>query len=127
MKQWAGSAQLSVHGVSTLASVVQHAALLEPELSRIILESPLMTWQSLVLNEYYKPEFIHSTIPGALGFYDLPDVCAAMAPRELHIITPVDEMGRPLNPEQAHAYNEIIRSSYSQKSANERLRFTFEK
>ncbi len=127
VKQWARSPQLTVHGVSTLGSVVQHAALLEPELSRIILESPLMTWQSLVLNEYYKPEFIHGTIPGALGFYDLPDVCAGLAPRELHIISPVDEMGRPLHPEQTDSYSEIIRSSYSQKSANERLRFTFEK
>lgn len=119
--QWSDPPQITMHGVSTLCPIVQHAAVLQPTITRIILDSPLLTWESLVNNEYYNPEFIHGTIPGALAFYDLPDLCAAIAPRELHINHPVDAMGEPLAIEQADEVVRFIRSSYDRYDAANRL------
>jgi hypothetical protein len=34
-------------------------------------------------------------VPNALATYDLPDLIRAMAPRPVHVVSPVDPTGKP--------------------------------
>jgi hypothetical protein len=38
---------------------------------------------------------LSSVIPGVLAYYDLPDVIAAVRPRKVAIIDPIDPAGKP--------------------------------
>ncbi len=77
----AGSIAAVAHG--RMGPVLLHAAAFEPGIARVALLDSLATYDSIVMNEYYKPELIHATVPGALTAYDLPDLAATLAPRPL--------------------------------------------
>jgi hypothetical protein len=42
-------------------------------------------------------------VPGVLRHFDLPDLAAAIAPREVWMVSPVTPMGAPARMEQARA------------------------
>ena len=67
------------------------------ELPRIALIDPLSSYWSIVVNKYYNSEFIHSTVPGALKHYDLPDLAAILAPRKLLMAGITDVRGDLFN------------------------------
>lgn len=84
-----------------LGPVLQHAALLNENISRIALVGSPVSYRMIVENEYYKPELIHSTVAGALLKYDLPDLAGKLASRDLLMINPVDQRELPLREEDA--------------------------
>jgi hypothetical protein len=49
---------------------------------------------SIAVSRFYDPGFILSDVPGALQYYDLPDLAASIAPRRLVIVNPVDGEGK---------------------------------
>ena len=81
------------HG--TMGPVLLHAAAFEPSIEQVALLEPLLSYQSLVMNRYYRPDFIQAVVPGTLTTYDLPDLAASLAPRPLLMVDVVDENGHP--------------------------------
>lgn len=88
----------AVYGLSLqeMAPVLLHAATFNQTIQRIALIQPYSSWWSIVSNRIYRPAFIHSAVPGAIGKYDLPDLAAGLAPRRLLIAGVTDGNGQPL-------------------------------
>jgi cephalosporin-C deacetylase-like acetyl esterase len=72
---------------------VLYAATLDERLRKIVLERMLVSYQAIVDQKIHRQVF-ENVVPSALRFYDLPDLVAALAPREVWMVNPVDAMGR---------------------------------
>jgi cephalosporin-C deacetylase-like acetyl esterase len=93
--------------------VLLHAAALDDSIKQVALIAPLLSWSSIVLNEYYAPKYAPHAVAGALGRYDLPDLASALAPRKLLALGPVDEMGTPAPPQWIDAAIAPVRAAYA--------------
>ena len=107
-----------------MAPVLLHAAAFEPSITRIALVKPYATSLSLVMNRFYEPRFISTTVPGMLEAYDLPDLAAALAPRKLLIIDPTDGMGKISTAEDIIKDMNIIKASFYSRNADNQLNIT---
>jgi hypothetical protein len=96
-----------------MSVVLLHAAALNQSIKQVALVEPLLSWSSIVLNEYYAPKYAPHAVAGALGRYDLPDLACALAPRKLLALGPVDEMGRPARSESIDAEFATARAAYA--------------
>jgi hypothetical protein len=76
-----------------MAPVLLHAASFNNDISRIALIEPYSSYRSIVMSQNYDPQFLHSTVAGAIGKYDLPDLAASLAPRKLLMIGVTDGNG----------------------------------
>jgi dienelactone hydrolase len=85
-------------GVGTAGPVVLHAALLDAEglVKEVTLERSLTSWEDLVKQGISRGQ-LGSVVPGALKVYDLPNLAGRLAPRPVHIESPVDASGRPVS------------------------------
>lgn len=112
-----------VYGVARkdMAPVLLHAAAFYSEIARIALIEPYSSYQSIVMSRFYNPEFIHSTVPGALTGYDLPDLAAGLAPRKLMIAGITDGTGKSTDNESINKDLEIIKSFYRILNAGSQL------
>ena len=90
-------------GIGALGPVLLHAAAFEATLSGLALVGSLATYTDIVLNRYYDPGWIHATVPGAIGVYDLPDLVAALASESVFIMNAVDHETRILGADRATA------------------------
>ena len=72
-----------------------YAAVLDRRIHKVALEGMLSSYESVVKNKVHRQVF-DSLVPGALKFYDLPDLVAALAPREVWIVGGTDPMGHEL-------------------------------
>jgi dienelactone hydrolase len=83
-------------GVGLAGPVVLHAALLDEKglIGEVTLERSLSSWEDLVKQGINRNQ-LGSVVPGALRVYDLPDLAARLAPRRVHIDSPVDASGQP--------------------------------
>jgi dienelactone hydrolase len=84
-------------GVGLAGPVVLHAALLDEKglIQEVTLERSLSSWGDLVKQGISRDQ-LGNVVPGALRVYDLPDLSARLAPRPVHIETPVDASGQPI-------------------------------
>jgi hypothetical protein len=48
-----------------------------------VIYEPYSFYAFLVVNRFYKLDFVHSLVPGELIEYDLPDLAACLAPVKL--------------------------------------------
>ena len=76
------------------ASELLHASVFEADINKIALVKPFLSYAELALVPDYKPSFITSVVAGAIKSYDLPDVMAAVNPRSLLVVNPVDPLGK---------------------------------
>jgi cephalosporin-C deacetylase-like acetyl esterase len=72
-----------------------YAAVLDRRISKVVLEDMLSSYDSVVENKIHRQVF-ESVVPGALKFYDLPDLVAALAPRKVSIVSGADPVGHEL-------------------------------
>jgi dienelactone hydrolase len=81
-------------GVGVAGPVVLHAALLDEKglVEEVTVERSLSSWEDLVKQGISRDQ-LGNVVPGALRVYDLPDLAARLAPRPVHIETPVDASG----------------------------------
>jgi hypothetical protein len=93
--------------------VLLHAAALDESIKQVALVDPLLSWSSIVLNEYYAPKFVPHAVAGSLGRYDLPDLACTLAPRRLLALGPVDVMGRPATSASIEAEFALVRAAYA--------------
>jgi len=96
-----------------MSAVLLHAAALDDSIKQVALVAPLLSWSSIVLNEYYAPTFVPHAVAGSLGRYDLADLAGALAPRKLLALGPVDEMGRPASSTSIDAEFAPVRAAYA--------------
>jgi cephalosporin-C deacetylase-like acetyl esterase len=96
-----------------LNAVLLHAAALDESIKQVALVDPLLSWSSIVLNEYYAPRYVLHAVAGSLGRYDLADLACTLAPRKLLALGPVDEMGKPAPPTSIGAEFAHVRAAYA--------------
>ena len=72
-----------------------YAAVLDRRIRKVILEDMLSSYDSVVENKIHRQIF-ESVVPGALKFYDLPDLVATLAPRVVSIVSGADPLGHEL-------------------------------
>ena len=104
-----------------MAPVLLHAAAFDSSIKRVALIEPYTSYRSVVMNRFYNPAFIHSTVPNALTAYDLPDLAASIAPRKLWITGSTDGTGKQSPDESEKDYN-VIKKAYQNKNAETQLR-----
>ncbi len=110
-----------------LCPALTHAAAFDERISRIALSAPLLSYRSLVVNEYYQPHYILTSVVAGLTAYDLPDLCALIAPRKLLLVNPADQNGNNASREQIDQDMEIVRSAFERQGQADKLAIRFVK
>tara|TARA_R110002049_G_scaffold28018_4_gene96609 strand:+ start:10543 stop:12621 length:2079 start_codon:yes stop_codon:yes gene_type:complete len=64
-------------------SSLLHASILGVAFDKMVLINPMSSFENIVSDKNYNPEFIPFTVAGALPHYDLPDLAAAFAPKKM--------------------------------------------
>lgn len=100
-----------------MAPVLLHAAAFDKNIKRVALIQPYSSYRSIVMNPVYKPNFLHSTVPGAIGKYDLPDLAGSLAPRKLMLLGFTD--GNGTNTEDISDDLSFISGAYKLKDAKQ--------
>lgn len=86
--------KLHVVGVGQAAPIVLHAAVLEPRITQVTTEKGLISWANVVHTPLSHQQ-LANVVPGALKYYDLPDLARLIGSRSLTIRQPVDAVGQP--------------------------------
>jgi cephalosporin-C deacetylase-like acetyl esterase len=98
-----------------------YAAALDPRISSVVAERGLVSYRSLARADRYT----HGAgifIRGVLKHFDLPRVAAAIAPRPLTLLSPVDAMKRPLPATLAQEAYRFTAQAYGAASMSDRFR-----
>jgi len=82
-------------GRESAAVPLLHAAVLDPRLKKLAFDGMLGSYQSVVTGRLHRNIF-ENVVQGALKAYDLPDLAAALAPRQVVVANAADPLGRAL-------------------------------
>lgn len=115
------SGRIAAVARGSLGPVLLHAAVFEPDLTRIALINAPISYRTLVMNRFYKPAFVHAAVAGALTAYDLPDLAASLAPRPVLMMNAVGASGEPAGKDVLHQELPVIRRAYQAKNARPKL------
>jgi hypothetical protein len=113
-----------IYGVARgeLSPALLHAASFDPVISRILLLKPLSSYRSVVVNRFYNPVIVHSLVPGALKYYDLPDLAVSLAPRKLTLAGVTDCNGKYDDTENISYDLDVITKGYLKLGADNKLK-----
>jgi hypothetical protein len=84
--------QIDARGIGPMGIVLLHAAVIDPRIHSITIDQTLTTLRT-AFDDPLPRNLAQSVIPGVLQHYDLDDLMAAMAPRSVSIIDPIDAEG----------------------------------
>jgi hypothetical protein len=104
-----------------LSSVLLHAAAFSDDFESVILDEAYTSYLNLAETRFYRPEFIMTGVAGSIREYDLPDLAASIAPRNLIIINPVDGSGNMVTEYPVNRDLTIIADGYKSRSAQDKL------
>ncbi len=79
---------VSAIALGVTGSELLHAAVFDKTIQKVCLIEPLVSYADVALSREYLPEFIPSTVAGAIEQYDLPDLIAALYPRKVLLVNP---------------------------------------
>ncbi len=116
-----GTAGVRLHGTGAGALWCLYAAALDPRIGTTVAENGLATYASLTRVDRYT----HTAgifIPDVLKHFDLPQIAAAVADRNLVLVSPVDPMQRPLDIAEARAAYAVAEQAYRAAAAADRFR-----
>jgi dienelactone hydrolase/pimeloyl-ACP methyl ester carboxylesterase len=114
-------------GVGSVGPVALHmAAVFKGRVTKLTLDHSLVSWSNVVHTPLSVNQ-LTNVVPGALRVYDLPDLAAALAPRELIIRNPVDAAGRLLTKEEAARAYAGVRAAYDKAKAADKFQLIVEK
>jgi len=115
-----------IHTIATaeMGPVLLHAASFSDHIRNIILLRSPISYQSVVMNQYYKVHF-SCTVPGALQAYDLPDLIACIAPRKIAIVEPKDHMLETASEEIVRQELAFPLSVYALRKAPDNIKIIF--
>lgn len=103
------------------APILLHAAAIDPLFKRVALIEPYSSYRSIVMNSFYEPSFIHSTVAGSLKEYDLPDLSSSLAPNKLLMIGTTDGLGQTGNLDDINKDLSIVKEVYQKQNAKDKL------
>ncbi len=107
-------------GVNEASVPLAHAAALDERLGELRLERMLISYEAVVRQRVHKRVF-ENIAPGVLRRYDLPELLAALAPRPLTIVDPLEPPGHEaLRLEAVGAYR-AARKAYEQAGSQDRF------
>jgi pimeloyl-ACP methyl ester carboxylesterase len=98
------------------------SAVFSPEISKMVMIGPLITYSHLLKNPFYMEKIIPSTIAGALKQFDLPDLYALLAPRDVLLINPLDGTKKVPDESGIHSALSFAEKIYSDDGAKNRLK-----
>lgn len=98
------------------------ASVFSPEISKIIFLRPLISYGPLLQTAFYDEEVIPSTLAGALKLFDLPDLYALLAPRDVLMINPVDGTKKAPDLSGIRSALSFAEKIYSDDGAQNRLK-----
>lgn len=101
-----------------MGPVMLHAAAFNEAIEKVALWEPYSSYHSIVTDRLYLPRFLHSTVAGAIGAYDLPDLAASLAPEELILLGVTDGTGEVMDLPSLEQEFSVIEASY-QKAKDE--------
>lgn len=104
-----------------MSPVLLHAAAFEKAITRVALVEPYSSYRSIVMNRFYHPGFIYSTVSGALKVYDIPDIAASLAPRKLMMAGITDGNRQYNNKENIEKDLVIIKTAFETSKAEDQL------
>ncbi len=87
--------QVYGYGKDEGALPLLYAAVLDGKIRRVMLDGMLVSYESVV-NSRVSRRILEGVAPGMLKYYDLQDLVAAMAPRDVWIVNGADPMGHEL-------------------------------
>jgi pimeloyl-ACP methyl ester carboxylesterase len=97
--------KIYAYGKKGGAVAALYAAVLDRRIRKVVLENMLSSYDSVVENKIHR-QVLESVVPGALKFYDLPDLVATLVPRTVSIVSGTDTLGHELPAE-------TVRKQYS--------------
>jgi cephalosporin-C deacetylase-like acetyl esterase len=101
---------------------VLYAATLDERLKKIVLERMLGSYQTIVDQKIHRQVF-ENVVPSVLRFYDLPDLVAALAPREVWVVNPVNAVGRVVQSREAESNYAFAQQAFRLTGQPTRLHF----
>ena len=117
-----GPDRILAFGRGNGAVSVLYAATLDERLKKIMLERMLESYQTIVDQKIHRQVF-ENVVPSVLRFYDLPDLVAALAPREVWMVNPVDAVGKVVQSRQAESNYTFAQQAFSLTGQPDRLHF----
>ena len=121
LKKSNNEAEISGFAKQDMTPVLLHSAAFEPNIETIILCEPYSSFKTIVMNRFYEPHFILSTVPGALKEYDLPDLAGSLAPRRLFISGTTDGNGSLTDSAGIDEDISVIKNAYHFRKADNKL------
>ena len=82
-------------GEGLLGVPLAHAAVIDQRIGRLILQRTMTSYRAAVDHPIYRGIY-DVLVPGVVRKYDMDDLLAALAPRAVTLINPVDQLGRTL-------------------------------
>lgn len=112
---------LAVFGVGPLGPVALHAAVLDPRMTRVYVESTLAAYRMAVDRPIHRdlPEI---AIPGVLRKYDLGDLLLGVSPRSVTVINPINSVGERVREQEFREQLGYIFDSDSRLGLPDRIR-----
>ncbi len=86
----------------------------------LVLDGAIPSWSDVVRTPVARDQ-LANVVPGALAFYDLPDLAAMLAPRPLTIRAAVDPAGRPASQGRIDAAYAPVKRAYRDGGAEAAL------
>ena len=109
---------ISLNATGDAALIALHAAALEPRIIGLNVHYMTTSWSDVAKSTVTRDQ-LANVVPGALAYYDLPDLAALAAPRPMLIRGVVDPAGRPVSQERIETTYATTEEAYSR---NERSR-----
>lgn len=112
--------QLAVVAYDAACIPALHAAAFDDSLSQLFLVRPLISFQEVVMNRFYKVTG-GDVVASALTAYDLPDLAASLAPRRLAVVDLHDQQLQSAAEDLIETQWGIVRQAYRQSDADSHL------
>jgi len=112
-KEFAG---VHLIAAGSMGPVGLHAAALDDRIKQLTLERSLVSWSAVVRTPISHNQ-LTNVVPGALAFYDLPDLAASLAPRPLTVHSAVDPAGKPIARDELEKAWASCRKAYKARDA----------
>lgn len=98
--------------------ILLHTAAITGAFRKIAMIDAPLSYRSLAMTPTYEPNYIPVAVPSALTAYDLPDLAASLAPRQVLIAGPRDARGAPADAQQVEQDTAVIREAFAANASH---------
>ncbi len=91
---------ITLYGKGHAGLVALFAGALDKRFTKVVCENALISYDSIINDKHYAVH-LNNFLPDVIKHFDLPDVAAITAPRELYLINPVDSQLKVISKKDA--------------------------